>query len=681
MKINTTTLQNLDTSKSYYLSSTGEIKRSGFTQWIKCLFNIGDGRAKAAALAARVKEALLADGAVASDAALDGEIAGLDTTRSLSGASLVGIASRFRVSHREAVGRADATRLAEDVAERLVADWASTRTTHPDPVSLGYMKRLAVYAAAPVIEHATDYDDKVTLERAIRSKMNLLNTFVGSAGMYNWQSKLGYPAEQAIKLPDGTRVHMSGPYLKIDEIHFRLILACMVDDDGDVRMREFFNSLYWVPERDLVSRLKNKIMDIPLPAAARPGSLVAYMNAFKAAYNAHVIDMGRTSGNLGDLPKRIDDKLMTVLAEMRAIYGEAAVPTNAKFFDYVGGSRFTGDVQPLVDAANAKHRLLHPADVADALREKCRFSVAAQFVYKKAHAFAAANNLGKVDLSVGFDLLNGNAAFRDELLACKDIGEADAVFAKYEGAVRTRITLSNAANAEKGRLKDRAAAELAKALGMGVEEVKGMVDFRRLTDKADDVVRSIEKGECPGSREEGFDIAAAFNAVVDGFVRTRVGLLHEAEAAEGVSGAVKAKWKAMLLKTNKPDALHAAAMVKILSRRGDEMRDKLAAALEVGITTDERAKRFCELFGVLNTEFVNLYGEEEWADMGPDERDPAFEMLLEAIADKVPDFTGKFNALRAEIEAIPEDAFANHEHLGIGDKIRDIICFAVAPEE
>ena len=45
MKINTTTLQNLDTSKSYYLSSTGEIKRSGFTQWIKCLFNIGDGRA------------------------------------------------------------------------------------------------------------------------------------------------------------------------------------------------------------------------------------------------------------------------------------------------------------------------------------------------------------------------------------------------------------------------------------------------------------------------------------------------------------------------------------------------------------------------------------------------------------------------------------------------------------
>ena len=44
MKINTTTLQSLDTSKSYYLSDTGEIKQSGFTQWFKCLFNIDIGR-------------------------------------------------------------------------------------------------------------------------------------------------------------------------------------------------------------------------------------------------------------------------------------------------------------------------------------------------------------------------------------------------------------------------------------------------------------------------------------------------------------------------------------------------------------------------------------------------------------------------------------------------------------
>ena len=116
------------------------------------------------------------------------------------------------------------------------------------------------------------------------------------------------------------------------------------------------------------------------------------------------------------------------------------------------------------------------------------------------------------------------------------------------------------------------------------------------------------------------------------------------------------------------------------SMHDDETRDKLAALLEDGITADERAKRFCELFGVLNTEFVNLYGEEEWADMGPDERDPAFEMLLEAIADRVPDFTGKFNALRAEIEAIPMDAFVRHEHLGMGDKIRDILSFAIAQE-
>ena len=51
MNINTTTLQNLDPNSSYYLSRSGEIKRSGIGQWLKCFFNIGDGRAKAAALA------------------------------------------------------------------------------------------------------------------------------------------------------------------------------------------------------------------------------------------------------------------------------------------------------------------------------------------------------------------------------------------------------------------------------------------------------------------------------------------------------------------------------------------------------------------------------------------------------------------------------------------------------
>ncbi len=445
MKINTTTLQNLDTSKSYYLSETGEIKRSGFTQWFKCLFNIGDGRAKAAALALKVKEALLADGAVASDAALDGEIAGLNTTRSLSGAAIAAIASRFRASHSEAVGRADANRLAEDIAEGLVADWAKSRSTHPDPVSLGYMKRLAVYAAAPVIENAANYADTAALERAMRSKMNLINTYIGSAGMYNWQVKLGYPADQSVELPDGKRVHMSGPFLKIDEIHFRLILACMVDNGGDVRMRDFFDALYRIPECDL-GGLKTKIMNIPLPDVRRPGSVVAYMNAFKAAYNAHIIDMGRTSGNL---PKRIEDGLNSELAEMRDIYGEAAVPSDAKFLDYVGGTRFTDDVQPLVDAADARHQMLHHSEVANALREKCHFSAAARFVYKKAQALADAGNLGKVGLSVGLDLLNKNSAFRDELLACKDPAEADAVFAKYEEAVRAQIAPEKAADADK----------------------------------------------------------------------------------------------------------------------------------------------------------------------------------------------------------------------------------------
>ena len=439
MKINTTTLQSLDTSKSYYLSDTGEIKQSGFTQWFKCLFNIGDGRAKAAALALKVKEALLADGAISADAALDGDIASLDTTRSLSGAALVAIAGRFRASHAVEVGRADARRTAEGIAEALVDAWAKSNSVHPDPISQYYMKNLAIYAATPVIANAANYADAASLERALRSKMNVFNALLENAGMYNWQMKLGYPAEQTAQLPDGTRVHMSGPRLVLDELHARLILACMAANGGDVSapgfLRGFFTSLCKIPERDLVG-MKSRIEAIPLPDVTQPGSLDTYLNAFRAAYNAHVVDMGGAAGRHGELPKNIDEGLHALVAEMRDIYGEDAVPQDAHIFDYVGGSSFIAEVRPLATAASSAHRMLRPDEVKNALREKCRFGAAVELVRVKVQALADAANLGRVKSSSVRYFLTNNTALCGELFACKNPSEAEAVLAKHAGELR-----------------------------------------------------------------------------------------------------------------------------------------------------------------------------------------------------------------------------------------------------
>lgn len=680
MEINATTLQNLDPSKSYYLSNSGEIKCTGFVQWFKCVFNVGDGRAKAAALAVRVKEALLADGAVESDDALDHEIRGLDTSYSLSGADLMGIASRFRASHSEAVGRADARRAAEAIAKDQVAEWVKRTTAHPDPVSVGYMKRLAVYAAAPVIAKASTYADDAAFKRAVRSKMNLLDTLLGEVALFARHGKLRYPADQTLTLPDGKKFDSWGPRLKLDEVHFRLILACMADKDGDIRLQDCCTALHNYPECD-VKELEKKIKAIPLADAARPGAVASFANAFKAVYNAHVMSVAKTSGNVGKMPSRVNDGLQELLAEMRGIYGEDAVHADSPIFAFVAGGRIVELVKPLADAADAGHRLLRPSEIANALREDCRCGVAASFVREKAKALAVAGNLGNVSTSLGYVLLKQSPEFSAELLACKNLDEANAVFDKYEGVVRTQIKLENDVEAERKRLPDRASAKLAEALGMNVEEVKNVTAFNRLTNKGADIVRDIVAGTYPGCREKGFNVAAAFDAIVDKFVQTRLDLIREVDKSEGISNAVKAKWRIHVLKTDKPEELEVAKFVKVLGVRGDQMRDRLEEILEAGISAEERAKRLCVLTGLLNAEFVNLYGEEEWEDLGGDGHQPAFTMMLYAVADRVPEFADKIAAVRDELIGISAETFENHVKLGLGQTIREILCYAIAPEK
>ena len=680
MEINATTLQNLDASKSYYLSNSGEIKRTGFVQWFKCVFNIGDGRAKAAALATRVKEALLADGAVDSDAALDSDIGRLNTTYSLSGATLRGIASRFRASHAEAVGRSDARRAAEAIAEDQVNEWVKRGTAHPEAISVGYLKKLAVYAAAPVITNPTKYPDDESFKRAVRSKMNLLDTTLGEVAFFARQCRLGYPAEQSGELPNGQRFNFWGPRLKLDELHYRLIIACMADRDGDVRMSECCMAMRNYAEAD-VKELAREIKALPLADASRPGAVTAFADAFREMYNAHILSVGKTAGNVGKLPTRIDEGFNGLLDEMRGIYGETAVHQDAKIFNFVTAGVFTERVTPLVNQANNDHRPLPAFQAVDALREDCRYGVAAKFVREQAKALAVVHNLGKVSVPLGLVVLRLNPGFRDELLACKNPDEAKAVFDKHESVVRAMIKLENEVEAERKRIPDLAAAKLAEATGMTVEEIKDVTSFKRLTAKGEDIVREIVGGTYPGCREPGFDVASAFKAPIDDFVKTRVDLIKEVNDAEGVSDAVKAKWRLYILKTDKPNFLHADKFAKILGARGEQLSNRLMGILEPGITADERARRLCEFTGQLNAEFVNLYGEEEWEDLGGDGHLPVFTMMLDAIATTTPNFMAKVNAVREELTGLSLQTLDKYSNLGFGQHTREIICHGIAPAE
>lgn len=682
MKINATTLRTLDTNKSYYLSSaTGEIKQSGFGRWLKCVFNIGNARAEAAALADKVKAALLADGAVENDATLDGDIAALNKNRSLSGSALVALANRFRTTHAEAVGRADARYAAEQLAETIVDAWVSTKCAHPDPDSVACLKRLAVYAAAPVIENPGKYPDDASFKHALRSKMELLNTFLGSSAFFSEQCKLGYPLAQSLNGADGKKVSLVGPRFKLDELHFRLFLGCMADSDGDVRFNELCDNLRHISEGNLQA-MKSKILALPLPDAARPGAVVTFANSLRALSNEQAVYTGVIFGKGGAMPKCIARGLDKLLGEMRGVYGEESVPANADFYKFVPGAVFGGAVRPIAATATAQHRFLGVEETKDALRDECRQGAASEFAQKAVERYAAANGLEKPATSFGIDLLKRKDALREELLACKNPGEAEEVMKRHEDDIREQLEFVKSVAAERGKLKDIALDRIADALGVSADEAEGMTDFGRLTLMAGDMARKMVAGTYPGCKEKGFDVAATFTLVVDRFVKTRVDLIREVDEQEGVSKEVKALWKKDILKTQKPDELHASRIMKLMAHYGDNlMRNRLHGVIDPGITVEERAKRLCDFAGSLNAEFVTLFGEEDWTEMGPDERDPLFEMLLRAVVDKMPDFTGNFGAVREEFAKITRAQFDAHESGAVGEKIYQILACEIAPEE
>lgn len=78
---------------------------------------------------------------------------------------------------------------------------------------------------------------------------------------------------------------------------------------------------------------------------------------------------------------------------------------------------------------------------------------------------------------------------------------------------------------------------------------------------------------------------------------------------------------------------------------------------------------------------MNLYGEEEWEDLGGDGHLPVFTMVLDAIATRTPNFMAMVNAVRGELTGLSLQTLDKYSNLGFGQHTREIICHGIAPAE
>ena len=293
MNISLDTLSRLSANRTYYLSDEGTIEKTGLLQWFKCVTGLGDGRAKAQRLAQAVKQSLLASAGIANDATLNSDIERFNgATYSLSGASLSGIANRFKTAHSEAINKNELHReayaIAEEAADAEIADWKKGERVVNDPnkpESLGYVRKIALYSVQHMMQQAAENPDllknRATLKRKMQTRMfNTIDAINAAEIAQRQRSGLGFPKSRV----NGKR-EMGFACFEFDELHFRAVLAALITKDGPVKMADFVQRLS-IYQEDILQERKDALLKTTLEPPSVPWSGFAFAESAAHIYKA-----------------------------------------------------------------------------------------------------------------------------------------------------------------------------------------------------------------------------------------------------------------------------------------------------------------------------------------------------------------------------------------------------------
>ena len=293
MNISLDTLSRLSANRTYYLSDEGTIEKTGLLQWFKCVTGLGDGRAKAQRLAQAVKQSLLASAGIANDATLNSDIERFNgATYFLSGASLSGIANRFKTAHSEAINKNELHReayaIAEEAADAEIAAWKKGERVVNDPnkpESLGYVRKIALYSVQHMMQQAAEnpdlLKDREGFKRKMRTRMfNTIDTINAAELAQRQRSGLGFPKSRV----NGTS-ELGFARFEFDELHFRAVLAALVTKDGPVKMADFVQRLS-IYQEDILQERKDALLKTTLEPPSVPWSGFAFAETAAHIYKA-----------------------------------------------------------------------------------------------------------------------------------------------------------------------------------------------------------------------------------------------------------------------------------------------------------------------------------------------------------------------------------------------------------
>ena len=222
------------------------------------------------------------------------------------------------------------------------------------------------------------------------------------------------------------------------------------------------------------------------------------------------------NGRFNQLPQDLQDGLAQLVNNLRTVFGPNAVPPNAVISDVLHSETVRSDLDALRNAANAQGRDLTSAEVLALYTVKAsnRLAVTTAGAFILAKAKAREPGIRFTALSIGSQFEARHPGLLAEILLCKNPDDIAAVLQNHEADINAFVDVTVRSNAASKVVEAKAQAKLAAALGLDARLVAShaTTDKRRL--EAKELTSAIMLGTAPGSRDPGYNVEAAYDALV-----------------------------------------------------------------------------------------------------------------------------------------------------------------------
>ena len=251
------------------------------------------------------------------------------------------------------------------------------------------------------------------------------------------------------------------------------------------------------------------------------------------------------NGRFNQLPQDLQDGLAQLVNNLRTVFGPNAVPPNAVISHVLHSETVRSDFDALRKAANAQGRDLTSAEILGLYTVKAsnRLAVTTAGAFILAKAKAREPGIRFTALSIGSQFEARHPGLLAEILLCKNPNDIAAVLQNHEADINAFVDVTVRSNAASKLVEAKAQAKLAAALGLDARLVASHVTTDKLRLKAKELTSAIMLGTAPGSQDPGYNVEAAYDALVDKFVQKRAEVYAAIDSLD-LPEDVKNRWKA-----------------------------------------------------------------------------------------------------------------------------------------